>query len=103
MKRRTPRALSVARKPPPEKASAKGGCFGGAGGKADRRSTLHSSMRSFVAVPIAGELSGDSWVMTAFVPSRVSLRQCLISPRGERATGLLGGKEGNEPEHDLRG
>src|SRR5215208_537565 len=68
MKRRTPRALSVARKPPPEKASANGGCFGGAGGKADRRWTLHSLMRSFVAVPIAGELSGDSWVMTALVP-----------------------------------
>ena len=86
MKRRTPRALSVARKPPPENASAKGGCFGGAGGKADRRSTLHSSMRSFVAVPIAGELSGDSCVMAAFVPSRVSLRQPKLETTGVAET-----------------
>lgn len=37
--------------------------------------------------------------------SRVGIRglRDLISPRGERVTGLLGGKEGDASQDDLRG
>lgn len=56
----TPRAASVARKPPPENAIENAGSTSGAGGRAGLGSrSTQGWIRSLGAVPIAGESSGD--------------------------------------------
>src|SRR6266545_5777534 len=60
MKRRTPKAARLARKPPPEKASASGISVVGGGAAGNGSRTAHGSTRSEAAVPSAGEVSGCS-------------------------------------------
>ncbi len=60
MNRTTPRAASVARKPPPENAIENAGSTSGAGGRAGWGSfTPHGWIRSLGAVPIVGESRGE--------------------------------------------